>query len=338
MKSYGISGNLLSWLNSFLTGRLQRVTLNDVYSEWSNVVSGVPQGSVLGPILFLIYVNDIPSVVDSHLLLFADDIKLYRRIQSENDTVQLQDDINNLLNWSNTWLLNFNIPKCKVLRIGTSTLPQNYTLNGTPLDNVQDMRDLGITIDSQLKFHSHSSHIVSKANCLLGLIRKSFENISIQTLPTLYKSLVRPTLEYGNPIWGPHYVLDQQAVEKIQRRATRMIRPLRDLPYHARLCQLNMPSLAYRRRRGDMILIYQITHQLLKISFPAFFTPSLHASTRGHNYKLLKSHCRCRSRQSFFSVRSINDWNSLPANIVNATSLNHFKNLLDEHWNNQLIN
>ena len=117
-----------------------------------------------------------------------------------------------------------------------------------------------------------------------------------------------------------------------------MIQPLRDLPYHARLCQLNLPSLAYRRRRGDMILIYQITHQLLKISFPAFFTPSLHASTRGHNYKLLKSQYRCRPRQSFFSVRSINDWNSLPANIVNATSLNQFKNLLDEHWNNQLFN
>ena len=140
LKSYGISGNLLSWLSSFLTGRLQRVTLNNVCSEWSNVISGVPQGSVLGPILFLLYVNDFPSVVDSHLLLFADDIKLYRRIQSENDIIQLQKDINNLLNWSNTWLLNFNIPKCKVLRIGTSTLPQNYTLNGTPLDNVQDMR------------------------------------------------------------------------------------------------------------------------------------------------------------------------------------------------------
>ena len=114
LKSYGISGNLLSWLSSFLTGRLQRVTLNNVYSEWSNVISEVPQGSVLGPILFLLYVNDIPSVVDSHLLVFADDIKLYRRIQSENDIIQLQKDINNLLNWSNTWLLNFNIPKCKV--------------------------------------------------------------------------------------------------------------------------------------------------------------------------------------------------------------------------------
>ena len=190
------------------------------------------------------------------------------------------------------------------------------------------MRDLGITIDSKLNFHSHSTRIVSKANCLLGLIRKSFKNISIQTLPILYKLLVRPTLEYGNPIWGPHYVLDQQAVEKIQRRATRMIQPLRDLPYHARLCQLNLPSLAYRQRRGDMILIYQIIRELLNISFPVFFTPSPYNSTRGHNYKLLKPHYRCRSRQSFFFVRSINNWNSLPANVVNAISLNHFKNLL----------
>ena len=200
------------------------------------------------------------------------------------------------------------------------------------------MRDLGVIIDSKLNFHSHSTYIVSKANRLLGLIRKSFENISIQTLPMLYKSLVRPTLEYGNPIWGPYYVLDQQAVERVQRRAPKMIQPLRDLPYHTRLHQLNLPSLTYRRRRGDMIIIYQITHHLLNIPFPAFFTPSSYISTRGHNYKLLKSHFRCRPHQSFFSVRSINDWNSLPAIIVNATSLNQFKNLLDEHWTNELFN
>ena len=159
-----------------------------------------------------------------------------------------------------------------------------------------------VTIDSKLNFHSHSTYIVSKANRLLGLIRKSFENISIQTLPMLYKSLVRPTLEYGNPIWGPYYVLDQQAVERVQRRATRMIQPLRDLPYHTRLHQLNLPSLTYRRRRGDMIIIYQITHHLLNIPFPTFSTPSSYISTRGHNYKLLKSHFRCRPRQSFFSA------------------------------------
>ena len=110
LKSYGIGGNLLSWINSFLTGRVQRVTLNNVYSEWSSVVSGVPQGSVLGPMLFLLYVNDISSIVNSHLLLFADDIKLYRSIKSENDILLLQEDINKLYSWSNTWLLNFSIP------------------------------------------------------------------------------------------------------------------------------------------------------------------------------------------------------------------------------------
>ena len=105
LKSYGIGGNLLSWINSFLTGRLQQVILNSVYSEWSSVVSGVPQGSVLGPVL--LYVNDILSIVNSHLLLFADDIKLYRSIKSENDIVLLQEDIEKLFSWLNTWLLNF---------------------------------------------------------------------------------------------------------------------------------------------------------------------------------------------------------------------------------------
>ena len=154
--------------------------------------------------------------------------------------VLLQEDINKLFSWSNTWLLNFNIPKCKILCIGKSTLPQ---LNGISLDRDCDMRDLGIIVDGQLKFQSHTTHVVSKANRLLGLIKKSFEHITIHTLPLLYKSLVCPTLEYGNSIWGPHYLLDQQAVEKTQRRATRMIQSLRDQPYHSHLQQLNLPSL-----------------------------------------------------------------------------------------------
>ena len=250
--------------------------------------------------LFSLYVNDISSIVNSHLLLFADDIKLYRSIKSENDIVLLQEDINKLFSWSNTWLLSFSIPKCKILRIGKSTLPQFYTLNGISLDRVCDMRDLGIIVDGQLKFHSHTTHVVSKGNRLLGLIKKSFEHITIHTLSLLYKSLVRPTLKYGNSIWGPHYLLGQQAVEKTQRRATRMIQSLRDQPYHSHLRQLNLPSLVYRQRRGDMILIYQITHQLLNIPSSAFFTLSPYTSTRGHNLKLLKPYSRCRSHQSFF--------------------------------------
>ena len=337
LRSYRICGNLLSWLCGFLIGRKQWVTLNNIQSRWSDV-SGVPQGSVLGPVLFLLYVNNILLMVNSNLLLFTDDIKLYRSIKSEVDITQLQEDINSLFRWSNSWLLTFNIPKCKVLHIGSSTLPQTYTLSGTPLDNVYDMKDLGIIIDSQLKFHLHSAHVVSKANRLLGLIKKSFEHITIDTLPLLYKTLIRPILEYGNSIWGPHFILDQQAVERTQRRATRMIQSLKDLPYHDRLCQLNLPSLTYRRRRGDMILMYQLTHNLINIPLSALFTFSSYTSTRGHDFKLFKPHSRCRSRQSFFCIRVISDWNNLPDNIVNATSLNHFKNLLDNYWSNILYN
>jgi len=118
-------------------------------------------------------------------------------VKSETDIAQLQGDINSLFQWSNSWLLTFNIHKCKVLCIGSSTLPQTYTLSGTPLDNVYNMKDLGIIIDSQLKFHLHSDHVLSKANRLLGLIKKSFKHITIDTLPLLYKTLICPTLEYG---------------------------------------------------------------------------------------------------------------------------------------------
>ena len=136
----------------------------------------------MGPVLFLLYVNDIPSIMKSHLLLFADDIKLYRSIQSDNDIIQLQEDINNLLNRSNIWLLNFSIPKRKVLCIGSYTLPHNYnyTLNSILLDNIDDMRDLGIIIDNQLNFHLQTTQVVSKANRLLGVI-KNLLSISLFT-------------------------------------------------------------------------------------------------------------------------------------------------------------
>jgi len=175
---------------------------------------------------------------------------------------------------------------------------------------------------------------VSKANHLLGLIKKSFEHITIDTLPLLYKTLIRPTLEYGNFIWGPHFILDQQAVERTQSRATRMIQSLKDLHYHDHLYQLNLPSLAYKRRRGDMILMYQLTHNLINIPLSALFTFSscTSCSTRGHDFKLFKPHSRCHSHQSFFCIRIISNWNNLPDNIANVTSLNHFKNLLDNYW------
>ena len=197
LKAYGISGYLLDWVQDFLSGRKQRVVLNGDHSSWSTVSSGVPQGSVLGPLLFLIYVNDIPSSVDSTILLFADDAKLYRSIRCEADYLQLQHDIAIILyEWSKTWLLNFNISKCYLLHLGPIHLYGKYHINGSEITPTESVKDLGIIVDSSLKFHMHTSTVAARANRLLALINKSFEYLKANMLLQLYKSFVRPILEY----------------------------------------------------------------------------------------------------------------------------------------------
>ena len=142
LQAYGVSGQLLKWFGSFLRGRRQCVKINSVLSSWLQVTSGVPQGSVLGPLLFALYINELPSLVSSQLLMFADDIKLYRRIRSSIDCRILQTDINILLDWSNHWLLSFNTSECKVFHIGNTPYIGNYHLNGTQLELLNDFRDL----------------------------------------------------------------------------------------------------------------------------------------------------------------------------------------------------
>ena len=140
----------------------------------------------------------------------------------------------------------------------------------------------------------------------------------------------------GNPVWGPFYIQDQRIVESIQRRATRLVPGIRHLTYADHLSILNIPSLLYRRKCGDMITLYQIFHGLVDLELLDFFSLSSYSSTRGHSRKLYKSRSSCRARSKFFSIRVINDWNSLPERIINAPSISNFKNLLDCYWNNYL--
>jgi len=334
LKGYGVDGKLLEWFRCFLVDRYQRVQVNGSLSSWTRVTSGVPQGSVLGPLLFALYVNELPSLVSSPLLMFADDIKLYRIIRSPEDCLQLQRDIDVLVQWSKTWLLSFSVNKCKVLHIGNTAINCNhqYMLQDVELELLEDMRDLGIYVDSKLKFHVHTDIVTNKANRTLGLIHKVFECKDSDIIIKLYKSLVRPLLEYNNVIWGPQYVMDKQKVEAIQRRTTRMIYNCQDLSYLERLQHLKLPSLQYRRRRGDLLFLYQMINNYYDINYENFLTFPATNITRGHDMKLLKPHTNCLTRSSFFSVRVINDWNSLPQSVINANSPNQFKNLLDRHF------
>ena len=186
-------------------------------------------------------------------------------------------------------------------------------------------------IDQDLKFHEHTSFATNKANRVLGLIKKSFSYLNSDMLVHLYKSMVRPILEYGNIIWGPHYLMDQKKVEKIQRRATKLITGLHDSNYATRLMELRLPSLNYRRQRGDMILLYQIFNHMVDIDINNFFVLSS-GITRGHELKLYKCRSSCPLRSNFFSHRVVNTWNSLPQHLIKTCSLNDFKTKLDRHW------
>ena len=167
---------------------------------------------------------------------------------------------------------------------------------------------------------------------MLAVIRKSFVNIDTFTLPLLYKTLVRPLLEYGNTCWGPFNRADQILLERVQRRATRMIHTLRGLRYTERLRALKLPSLYYRRRRGDMVKVYQLLHGAIDQSPSQFFDLDRGSRTRGHQWKLAKPDAVSRSRCSVFGVRVVNDWNALPVPVVSACSVNQFKSRLDAHW------
>ena len=332
LKAYGMGGSLLRWVQNFLSGRRQRVVLNGDHSSWSTVSSGVPQGSVLGPMLFLLYVNDIPLSVDSSILLFADDAKIFRSIRCEADYLQLQRDIDILFEWSRTWLLNFNISKCYVLHLGLTHSYGNYCIDGNVITSTESVKDLGIIVDSSLKFHNHTAIVTARANRILAVINKSFEYLNTNVLLQLYKSFVRPILEYGNIIWGPQFILDQQSVEKIQRRATKLVSEIKDLQYVDRLNHLNLPSLRYRRRRGDLIYTYRLFHNMLDMDSSSLFTLRSSSITRGHDLKIYKPHATCLPRRHFYSVRIINDWNGLPYDSVNVHSTNLFKTHLDRFY------
>ena len=333
MKSLGIDGNTLGWVKAFLSNRRQRVKVEGKLSDWIQVISGIPQGSVLGPILFVIFINDMPDMVESMCQLFADDAKIFRSVdlRDKEGNVKLQEDLDKLCEWSRKWQLPFNTEKCKVLHIGFSNPCYQYTMNGMKLGTVHEEKDLGVIVDSELKFRKHCAAAVKKANMKLGMIKKSFACLDEDVLLPLYTSLVRSHLEYGNLIWGPHYKEDSIAVEKLQRRASKLVPAIKDLSYEERLRHLELPSLMHRRRRGDMIFAYKIFTEKIGLEKDDIFTPSVSA-IRGHKYRVIKNKATKLCRINTFSNRIINDWNSLPEKVVASESTNSFKNAIDEYW------
>ena len=332
---------MLNWVESFLHQRTQRVVVRGTASEPFSVTSGVPQGSVLGPVLFLIYINDLPLQVISPLSLFADDSKIFSRIVSDrnrsrnnniNGNEALQNDLDTIGEWAERWKMEFNVDKCKVMHIGRTNPKHNYTMGESILTETALEKDLGVLIDNELEFDKHIKGIVNKANRMLWMIRIGFSCLDKSMFMNLYPVLVRPLLEYCVQVWSPHKQKHIDLLEGVQRRATRMVPGLKDKSYEERLKILELPSLEERRIRGDMIETYKILTGKEDVNPDTFFqmAPVRGNSETMHSLKLFKKRFRLDKRKFVFSHRVIEKWNRLPKEAVEAMKTSGFKSELDK--------
>jgi hypothetical protein len=335
LESYGIRGNVLGWIEAFLIGRKQRVSIKGATSDWLEVISGVPQGSVLGPVLFICFINDMPEVVKNFIRIFADDTKIFSRVMSDEEHVGLQRDLDELLKWSEKWQLKFNAKKCSTLHLGFYNQHRNYTVKKedeeTVLATTKCEKDLGVHIDPSLSFSIHCVKASNKANQMVGLIKRSFGFIDCDMIVQLIKGLIRPQLEYGNAAWAPLYGKDATLIENVQRRATKLVPQLSEMTYEERLRKLKLPSLTYRRLRGDLIEAYKYLHGLYKVTQSVFVKNTSTYNTRGHNLRIPHERCHLEIRKNFISVRVAEVWNDLPEKVVNAPSVDAFKGRVDRH-------
>uniref|UniRef100_A0A6A7FQF0 RTJK n=1 Tax=Hirondellea gigas TaxID=1518452 RepID=A0A6A7FQF0_9CRUS len=204
LEAHGINSNVTTWIRNWLSNRKQRVCINQAKSEWVSVKSGVPQGSLLGPLLFIIYINDIDTDIVSKISKFADDTKLCSKGIKDTDRQSLQNDLHKLMDWADKWQMSFNVDKCTVLHIGCHNRRYDYQMGNNALTEVEQQRDLGIIINQDLKWNKQVNTSYNKANKVLGFIFRNLHYKSQEIMLPLYTALVRPHLEYAVQFWSPH--------------------------------------------------------------------------------------------------------------------------------------
>ena len=329
LDKHGIGGKVWDWIREWLRDRCQSVLVNGHRSSWRAVTSGVPQGSVLGPILFLVFINDLELDITNQVFKFADDTKLLGKVDSIQGRDRLQEDLNQLLQWSHRWQMSFNILKCKVMHLGRLNKDFQYSMDGQLLETVSNVKDLGVQLSDNLKPSSQCQQAYSNASKVLGMIARTFSFKSQDVMLRLYKSLVRPHLEFSISAWSPYYSKDKHLLERVQHRFTRMIPGLRQLPYEKRLESLKLWTLEERRNRADLLEVFRMYRGLSTTSFVSMFTLSSNTTTRGHTAKITKNRCRLDLRRHFFSERVIDRWNRLPQQAIDSPTINAFKSRLD---------
>jgi len=272
LNSYGISGKLLSWINSYLLDRRQQVKIDGHLSKQFVVTSGVPQGSHLGPLLFNLFINDLSSLLSSHSLMFADDMKIFCEVSSVQDMLVLQRDLITMFDWCERNDMSLNVNKCCFMRF--SRLKEKnqfkYCINNVTLNEQNVVKDLGVYLDSKLVFLEHFEVIVARANRMLGFIKrvsKDFKNVGVVKL--LYTSLVRSILEFSNIVWSPYYQVHINRLENIQHKfikyaGYKLFCNGISLDNDQTMLYLNLTTLVRRREYYDVCFAFNILNSFIK--------------------------------------------------------------------------
>lgn len=271
----GFEGALLSWLGSFLSNRVQRVRVGEYLSDIISVLSGVPQGSHCGPILFNLYINDLNDVFSfCSVSFFADDLKMYRRVLSCSDLGDFQREVDSFATWCRINKLYLNMDKCFSITFSRSNLTEDFPIfiDDTRIASVNKIKDLGIILDSKLSFVDHFSYVTSKSLKTLGFVNRSMKHFSLQSFKTVYSSFVRSTLEYASVVFNPYYKVHIQSLESVQNKflrccAYRMGLVWGEYSYNEVLSSINMETLEIRRRNVDLLFLFNIINGNVSSAF-----------------------------------------------------------------------
>ena len=342
LKKTGLSNLLIKWFKDYLSNRVQRVVIKGDTSVWEEINCGVPQGSVLGPLLFLIYINDLIDVIKNcSVNLFADDTCIYYSSKFPNSTVEIMnDDLQKISDWSNKWLVKFNCDKTVSLVISNKnndldhdSLPQ-LLLDGVPIKIAEKHKHLGVIINNKLSWSDHINFICEKSMKRLDAIRSLKYKCDRHTLEIFYFSFVRPILEYGQVLYAGTYLKDLEKINKVETEAMKIVTgAIKGCSTALLHLEAGWDPISNRRKNGMLIMMYKIVNRDAPVNLLNIFDDITGNQNRGVNYDLRSTQLRipfCKTKQyknSFFPY-GIKLWNLLPNGSKTKPTLLSFKSHL----------